>query len=1326
MKKSGSSNQLLDIDEDEFERDRDRDVGRNPRNRSGSPVSSRARAGSASPTRNTSKTLFAGHLSSSASKPEIVLRKGRHSFSHIVHTDDEPSLQSDSGGVRLSPASSIIRKSPVASPTGLTTSIESPLSRSESSSVTSISEGTERRSRPRRTNSAKSCVGAPKSLAETLKAAIEEGMPLPKPLSSLLFHSVSIEHLLQLLVALLLLSSALLPCELPIADCVVMAVMHSIAIILELVFAIHLKKFNFTSAHINVPALLRDAETLSDEVRNVHLNKSISTIAVQREEGGVTRFERNMAAVVPVNSIVRFHPKETMLPVGISENDVSKSSSGRWSYASVTQNLAVDCLKRLLQRPRSSPRDPLTQIVQRALNRVSWAVAVVASVVLFAFVRAPVSDLSLAFRSLAVLLMPLLPSMILFSISLSVAVMNAAISSHSSLPPSSAPEASGRKGSLTYARLEESTGESVGSPASLCCNSVFLKVKAYFRQLLQVRLLPAVSDDNQNPVELSILSIISWLFKGWKHMFHDFNYMHMMSRITVLCVLDKEGILAQPQPEAKDVMCSRSITAGASASHTQVLARTLSRRVSGGAADVADVPFVTVPINQEDDGKCVFRYENELEKSRSFEILKQIAVCSQLTATGLNIDEDAPKPANSCVKGLQDLCNVINEQYDDKNVPVQDKQPIWKKYVEQLLPNISIAFVQRRAPDQKMLDVSMSGGVQRVLHDTTVSNTIKREFQFQQYAVYTVGRPPQDQHSLIQVYFRGAPEMVLESCTSLMQHADSPFKALTEDDKAVMFEQVNRWRILDMSVEALAVCYVHISDAPELFDKLLKLAKHMRSGKTPTVSCDSTKEDGAETISSCSQCKHKNALAPCEYCDLARVLFRDLKDSTLLGLVSFANRPVPSVAPVLKALNKSGIRFSWFGSSCEPAVLDFGKNLGLETDWNCCLSLQDLPEGVSSRLPAGITAIQKHVEGNDDVPLRVPMFCDAAPSSVQSMIRMYQDNGEVVAVVGSSLKVENMAAFLAADLAFSLRPRVALLPSKAALFHKQNNVLLAGKLISTPCTLTSDFSSEYFSSALIQKILIARLIYTNSHQAVLFTAHAAALLVLSQFLCCVLRMPALISAGQMGFITLFLVPALSAACLLSPDHASFPVVKRIPDKQNDEDSGTLMRKRHLSYYSVALILPSAFLIFMIQVVSLHDLRSTNISDVFAHPVFSPAQIEETQVQQSRASGLRCTRARFQRSHLKIFLTQRAFQLTVLIWLVLFLHVAAVAFLHRRVAPTALHLLGASVPPSIECFAALTLAFRQPVVHRDVLHHVCLFPRGRAVLLVASQLSGAAG
>ena len=108
-------------------------------------------------------------------------------------------------------------------------------------------------------------------------------------------------------------------------------------------------------------------------------------------------------------------------------------------------------------------------------------------------------------------------------------------------------------------------------------------------------------------------------------------------------------------------------------------------------------------------------------------------------------------------------------------------------------------------------------------------------------------------------------------------------------------------------------------------------------------------------------------------------------------------------------------------------------------------------------------------------------------------------------------------------------------------------------------------------------------------------------------------MPSLVSAGHMGFITLFLIPVLSASCLLSPDHESFPVIKRIPDKQNDDDQGTLLRKRHLASYSVALILPSAFLVFMIQVVSLIDFGSSSASDVFAHPIFPQDVIEQAQV-----------------------------------------------------------------------------------------------------------------
>jgi hypothetical protein len=456
-------------------------------------------------------------------------------------------------------------------------------------------------------------------------------------------------------------------------------VVHAIAIVAELVLSIKLKMFNFAAFRINIPALLRDAETLSDEVRNVHLNKSISTIAVQRQHNGIVSYERNMAAVVPVNSTVKFHRSEmNQLPVAVTEI----SSSSRWTYAFVSQNLAVNCLKRLLQRPCSPSFDPLTHNIHRVLHRVSWLLITVASVFLFAFVSAPASSLSMVLRSLAVILMPLLPSMVSCSLSLSAAAINASISSHMAAQP--AADTHSRKASLKYSRLEDAINPSSNSSA-WCCHRFISQIAQRFSQLFQLRMLPSFSEDNQTHVELSLLSVLKCLFTDWKRMFHSVNHMHMMSRVTVLCVLDKEGILAQPQPEARFIMYSRC----APAEDAAPLARSRSsqRTASTSAADIVDASFIAVPIIQNDNsGKWEFRFENDSEKSRSLEIFRQITVCAQLTTDKLDIDEDAPKPANSCVKGLIDLCTLINEQFDDKNVPVQDKVPIWKKHVDWILP----------------------------------------------------------------------------------------------------------------------------------------------------------------------------------------------------------------------------------------------------------------------------------------------------------------------------------------------------------------------------------------------------------------------------------------------------------------------------------------------------------------------------------------------------------------------------------------------------------------------------------------------------------------
>jgi hypothetical protein len=691
MKKSGSSNQLSLQDDGPESLSRDREWGVSApgsRSRDSSPVKSRGRAGSESPkgnTEKTPKTPFTAHLASSSTSKATRSHRSYSNLQQDLEISDETTPQPTSSKMRHTRSSRSISQMALSlSPTELSASIDSAEASPRALSSAAAGEKWWRRS---------SSATAPMSLAETLKAAIDEGMPSAKPLSSLLLSIVSVELVLQLLAMLLLLSSALLPCELPIEDCAAMTVVIAISIAGQVVLSVKLQRFNFSSDHINLPGLLRDAETLSDEVRNVHLNKSISTIAVQRERNGVISYERNMAAVVPVNSVVKFHPSEkNNLPVAITEISNARNGS-RYTYASVSQNLAVDCLKRLLQRRPSPSFDPLTHNVQLVLNRFSWLLIAFASVFLFAFVRAPVSDLSVTFRSIAVILMPLFPTMMSLSLSLSVAVINASISSLSSLSSSSG-EGGGKRLSLTYSRLEEPAPES-SSSAKWFWSSCISRVASGVARALQVSLLPAVSDDNQNTVQLSLVSVTDWLFNAWNRIFHEFNHMHMMSRITVFCVLDKEGILAQPQPEAKYVMHSRAVAAS-DAAPPRMISRTLSALAADVGrsitADVVDASFVTIPINQNDNGKWEFRFESEPEKKRSLDVLTQMSVCAQLTTDKLDIDEDAPKPANACVKGLGDLCTLINGLSDDKNVPVHDKVPIWKNYVDAISPGTRAFF----------------------------------------------------------------------------------------------------------------------------------------------------------------------------------------------------------------------------------------------------------------------------------------------------------------------------------------------------------------------------------------------------------------------------------------------------------------------------------------------------------------------------------------------------------------------------------------------------------------------------------------------------------
>lgn len=141
------------------------------------------------------------------------------------------------------------------------------------------------------------------------------------------------------------------------------------------------------------------------------------------------------------------------------------------------------------------------------------------------------------------------------------------------------------------------------------------------------------------------------------------------------------------------------------------------------------------------------------------------------------------------------------------------------------------------------------------------------------------------------------------------------------------------------------------------------------------------------------------------------------------GIVSLRFNAHADAHEFVEELNDAGVRFSFFSRGREMRAVAMGGVLGVETDWNCCISLRQRDALTPSRLPHGIAAIRDHITHADDVPLRVPMFCDAREASIVDMIDVYRDNGHIVAVVGSAMAPQSVAAFGAADVAVAVAPQ---------------------------------------------------------------------------------------------------------------------------------------------------------------------------------------------------------------------------------------------------------------------------------------------------------------
>lgn len=175
-------------------------------------------------------------------------------------------------------------------------------------------------------------------------------------------------------------------------------------------------------------------------------------------------------------------------------------------------------------------------------------------------------------------------------------------------------------------------------------------------------------------------------------------------------------------------------------------------------------------------------------------------------------------------------------------------------------------------------------------------------------------------------------------------------------------------------------------------------------------------------------------------------------NQVFLGLLSLQFKPKTDVVTLIEDLQVAGIRFVHFTFENQKRGKVFAQTLGLEADWNCHISLaQDLghedsdseddtsvshsssmsslnsyiypkTSNFTAKLPVGIDNVRPHIENVDNVPLQVPLFTDCSVDSIREMIRIMQENSEVVLCLGNAWNRDNLSIYSQADISLSLIP----------------------------------------------------------------------------------------------------------------------------------------------------------------------------------------------------------------------------------------------------------------------------------------------------------------
>eukprot|EP00002_Diphylleia_rotans_P025696 TRINITY_DN5088_c0_g1_i10.p1 TRINITY_DN5088_c0_g1~~TRINITY_DN5088_c0_g1_i10.p1 ORF type:complete len:418 (+),score=52.08 TRINITY_DN5088_c0_g1_i10:285-1538(+) len=312
-----------------------------------------------------------------------------------------------------------------------------------------------------------------------------------------------------------------------------------------------------------------------------------------------------------------------------------------------------------------------------------------------------------------------------------------------------------------------------------------------------------------------------------------------------------------------------------------------------------------------------------------------------------------------------------------------------------------------------------------------------------------------------------------------------------------------------------------------------------------------------------------------DYSQLDDIVVSLHQQQVLTGLVALKFPPAKEVQDFVNILHNAGIRFVYFSPSNPMKTLAFGERLGLETDWNCYINLgakvNQEPQELwheKTRLPRGVENVRKHIDEVDNLPLLIQLFSGCTPSSTKEMIDIYQEHGDVVCHIGSSLRVENLAIFAKADISIAVSP---MFPSRCqhqpvnpflntlGTHHHHHSSRPCHESISSRLTTLSAFLTfpEYVTyDDLLELMRECRHILTNIKQSLVFILASHYFLSMTLLISFCALSPPIMHGYQLLWLMWVIVPALSVSFLSSSTEPD--IMYLMPAKKHGRD------RRHFS------------------------------------------------------------------------------------------------------------------------------------------------------------------